>query len=201
MLGHYLLICWRFQPHDLSKQKLQIRGFTFQQCVSVIFDTDFYHYTVSCRHANSSAAETCRTASTAEGFQTINLWVFWVQRVNYHLNSALHAWCVRTKWSEVTSDSSDVCSCIPAQVVLSYELGNTESSWRFVWLNAAFHLSLWQIIKLMFPALWEMSMFNKHPANLDRCLVSVNRPRQGGLATAVTYTTARASELFPFWQH
>lgn len=105
------------------------------------------------------------------------------------------------KWSEVTLESNDVCSCIPAQVVLSYEPGNTESLWRFVWLDAAFHLSLWQIIKLMVPALWEMSspqtMFNKRPANLDRCLVSVNRPRQGGLATAVTHTTARASELFP----
>lgn len=32
-----------------------------------------------------------------------------------------------TKVSEVTLDSSDVCSCIPAQVALSYERGLTQN--------------------------------------------------------------------------
>lgn len=158
----------------------------FRLSLTQIFITTLWAAEMQLCSSSCLTAETCHTASTTRRFQTIHPLVFYV-------------------WSEVTLESSDVCSCIPAQVVLSYEQGNRESSWRFVWWNAAFHLSLWQIIKLMLPALWETSgpqtMFNKHPANLDRCLVIVNGPRQVGLAIAVTHTTARASELFPCWQY
>lgn len=96
MQGHYLLIRGRFQPHDLSKQI----GFTFQQCVSVMSDTDFYHCTVSCRHATNSAAPRVLLQKPAHSLDN---------KLSYEVCTA----CMMfgTKLSEVPLESSDVCRC------------------------------------------------------------------------------------------
>lgn len=164
MLGHYLGNRGWFQPHNLSKQKWHI-SFTFKLLFSYIRER------LLSLHCNPQIKCQLKRASFLGIYQASGA---------FHCLSLNKRETIKTKHRQLTLErpNSNSGSALSGR-------RRATTGLMAAWFNTAFHLTLWWIIKLIHSALWEMSspqtMFNKHWANLDGRLVSVNRPRWGAL--------------------